>query len=93
MTISHRRMTGFFSHMLSWFGALEALFLCFRACPTDYVCAGLLILNRNYYILNGIIITLLLVFTCLVKLEILEDEIRHQEICYEVEKEKCCTDK
>lgn len=93
MTISHGRMTGFFSHTLSWFGAHEALFLCFRACSTAYVCAGFLILNRTDYILNGIIITLLLAFTFLVKLEALVDEIRHEEICYEVQKEKCCTDK
>jgi hypothetical protein len=87
-------MTGFFSHTLSWFGAHGALFLCFRACCwTDYVCAGFLILNRNDYILIGIIVTLLLVFTFLVKLEALGDEIRHEEVCYEVQKEKCCTDK
>jgi uncharacterized membrane protein len=96
-------MMGFFSHMLSWFGALEALFFCFRACLTAYFAPVFSSSNQNYYVLNGIIIIiiiiiiisiiLLLVFTCLVRLQTFEDEIRDEEICYEVQKEKYCTDK
>lgn len=51
-----------------------------------------LLLIVSFLALNGVILIMLLVFACLVQLVTLHDEIRHNEICYEVHEEKCCTE-